>query len=245
MPSITTYRSDGIGSTIQVYLLCYALAKLNNFDFSFSSFGEILNFDKDGKTNKEHTEEWNKFFSLKSVATKNENDLVTVIDSTQIMRSVDRNFLNKAKPFLTDLKKLVSYAPNKLYFLPDKTNVAIHVRQFVKNQDNDPNPIRRCYSGSNQDVNYYTALVKQLKTEKSNIHVFTVGEEKLLDYLEDDNVKIHYNESSFSDMYHMIMSDILVMANSSFSYVAHLLNSGETYVDRTFYHPTYESAKLI
>jgi hypothetical protein len=247
MNFLTTERSDGVGSTIQAYLLCYALAKINNLEFHFSSFGEILNFDKDGKTNKEHTEEWNNFFNLKDVSKNlNEGDTLSLVDSTHLIKNLNYNILDHFKPYLLGLRNIIKYEPKNYYFNSDKINIGIHIRQFVENQDNDRNPIRRYFDGSEHKINYYRSLLNSLKIIKnSNIHIFTTGKEKILDFLTDQNVTVHYNENSFSDMFHLIMSDILVMANSSFSYVAHLLNHGETYVDRSFYHPTYSSSKII
>jgi len=248
MQYLTTQRSDGIGSTIQVYLLCYGLSKLTNLGFYFSSFGEILNFDKDGKSNEEHTQQWNSFFNLNKVSTNSllDGELISMLDSTQLIQNLNKEVLDQMKPYLLNLKNIIQYGPKKNYFKPDKINIGIHIRQFVENQDNDPNPIRRCFDGSPDKINYYSNLLNNLKQIKnSNIHIFTTGKENILDFLLDQNVFIHYNESSFSDMFHLIMSDILVMANSSFSYVAHLLNGGETYVDRSFYHPTYSSSKII
>lgn len=243
MKALSTHRSDGVGSTIQVYLFCYALSKLNNLKFYFDGFGKILNFDKDGKSDQLHTEDWNNFFNLYKVADKlDKNDVIQNIDSNFLMKNL--NNIDLFKPFLQNLKNNINYEPKNKYFFENKTNIAVHIRQFVKNQDNDTNPIRNYFDITQKEK--YLNLINELLTFKnSNIHIFTTGEVKILDFLEKENVFIHYNESSFSDMYHMIMADKLVMANSSFSYVAHLMNCGESYVNRNFYHPTYSGSKII
>ena len=48
------------------------------------------------------------------------------------------------------------------------------------------------------------------------------------------NIKLHIDEDATSDLYHMSNSDLFVMSNSSFSWIASLLNSNQKIVRNNF-----------
>ena len=50
----------------------------------------------------------------------------------------------------------------------------------------------------------------------------------------DFNVRIHLDDPPVSDIYHMANADLLVMSNSSFSWVPSLLNSNQKIVRDNF-----------
>ena len=85
----------------------------------------------------------------------------------------------------------------------------------------------------------YRNLINFLKSStegrKTTLHIHSQGFitkfDEFLDLKENDfNVRIHLDDHPVSDLYHMANADLLIMANSSFSWIASFLNSNQIIV---------------
>jgi predicted RNA binding protein with dsRBD fold (UPF0201 family) len=137
------------------------------------------------------------------------------------------------------------------YFVGD-VNICLHIRsgnpndipgELIANHREIYNPVR--------DFPRYENLISILKKKYSNkkvsFHVHSQGPiENFLNFLnlttENFSVIMHLNDHPASDIYHMSNADLLIMANSSFSLIASLMNSNPTIVRDNFWHFTYSNS---
>ena len=104
----------------------------------------------------------------------------------------------------------------------DKTrrNIAVHIRRGDVNSTKYPSRFT-----SNQQ---YIDLLKKMTLDNSTIYVFSEGAETdfqdIAAAFPDTPVVMRLNENIQTTFHHLVMADVLVLAKSSFSYCAGLLN---------------------
>jgi len=91
-----------------------------------------------------------------------------------------------------------------------------------------------------------STLKKAYGGRKVVFHVYSQGTPKDFGFFFDldHNVILHIEEYPTVSLYHMATSDVLVMANSSLSYVAHLYGKCFTIARDSFYHKLYEKTSV-
>ena len=83
------------------------------------------------------------------------------------------------------------------------------------------------------------------------IHVFSEGEDSdfqdIIDAFGDVNVVMHINENICVTFHHLVMADIMVVARSSFSYCAGLINKNVIVANniKNWWHKPLASWKMI
>jgi len=137
------------------------------------------------------------------------------------------------------------------YFTGD-TNICLHIRsgnpndipgELIANHREIYNPIR----DFSRYENLISILKKKYSDKKVSFHIHSQGPiENFLNFLnlttENFSVIMHLNDHPVSDIYHMSHADLLIMANSSFSLIASLMNSNPTIVRDNFWHFTYSNS---
>lgn len=119
-------------------------------------------------------------------------------------------------------------------------HVALHVR-IVAAGDGDLNPIRKYFGqGNEDDDNYFFNHMRQIQEKLSSLpitfHIYSEGSFEalnkktafLLFQTEKNRVQFHLDENPFQSLRDMVQAHILVAANSSYSYLAHILRTGPT-----------------
>ena len=142
-------------------------------------------------------------------------------------------------------KERIEFIRNNLVFdghkyFEDGVNICWHLR--TANPNDIPaeivSPLRDYYTPE-KNFSRYENLIELLKSNsegrKVTLHIhsqgFTHDFQPLLDLKEENfNIVSHIDESPLSDLYHMAHADLLVMSNSSFSWIASLLNTNQTIV---------------
>jgi hypothetical protein len=77
-------------------------------------------------------------------------------------------------------------------------------------------------------------------------YIFSQGNEEEFQFLKKENVFLHIEENPLISLYHMINADFLITANSSLSYIAHLLSNHEKCFGRVnFWHKWKKETILI
>jgi len=122
-------------------------------------------------------------------------------------------------------------------YFDEGINISLHIR--TANPNDIPaeivSPYREKYIFE-RDFTRYTNLVNFLKrnTEgrKTTLHIhsqgFTTNFEEFFELKEEDfNIKLHIDDHPISDIYHMVNADLLIMSNSSFSWLSSLMNSNQ------------------
>lgn len=99
-------------------------------------------------------------------------------------------------------------------------NVAVHIRRGDVNRTKYPSRFI-----TNKQ---YIDLLRKINVDNSIIHIVSEGEEKdfqdIVTEFPNNKVVMHINENIQLSFHHLVMSDVLVLAKSSFSYCAGLLN---------------------
>lgn len=162
-------------------------------------------------------------------------------------------------------KERIDYFKNNLkydgetYFKDGEINVVLHIRAQnpvdVNIDENGfcilPSDILRELYNREKDFPRHLNLIDRLKKKYYNkkivIHICSQGfVNSFENYLELSTdfceIKLHIDKNPIEDLYHMIYSDVFVMANSGFSYIASLMRSGVTYTRDNFWCTTLSSA---
>lgn len=131
-------------------------------------------------------------------------------------------------------------------------NISCHIRSPNPNDiSNELSAPHREIYNRDRDFLRYENLISILKKKYLNdnvfFHIHSQGNmENFLNFLdlatEKFHVIMHLNDHPISDIYHMSHADLLVMANSSFSLIASLMNSNPTIVRDNFWHFTYTNS---
>ena len=181
---------------------------------------------------------------------KTKKDLFVEVKKKDIMKFADKNYKLWGS-LVKELSPCISFDSDRYYFDDDKLNISLHVRNFITGRDNDTSPSREYFS-KDKRVDYYTNLLKKFnsifsknnktKSLKKEYHIYSRSE------VPDDMsqfecftelelpIKFHINEHPLISLYHLIKSDIRVVSNSSFSYLAALYGDGLSIVRDNFHH---------
>lgn len=156
-------------------------------------------------------------------------------------------------------KERVDKIRNKLIltgekYFNDDINISLHLR--TTNPNDIPSeivsPLREYYvkeSGFYRYRNLINFLKENTQNQKVTLHIhsqgFTTNFEEFLEFRTDEfDVKIHIDDHPVVDLYHMSNSDLLVMSNSSFSWVSSLLNSNQKIVRDNFTNGSFTHNSL-
>lgn len=264
--SINFGIKEGIGAIAQSQLLLYAICKKFNVLFYNSGFKNIGHSTYTNYSQDEWSDLFTKFFnfstnkqienqiSFSKIDDKfllfvednrnNSEDILIYLNSESVLE-YGQSIIHEIyeEKYLIDIKYNFSFDSN--YFCRDFLNICLHIRN-INPEDNSLQDFRELYNS--KQIFKYINLIKHLKevceNEKVKLHLHSQGDEKDFNELlncQDKNFQIilHLNENPISDIYHMSYADLLIMANSSFSWIAHLLNYNVTLVRDNFWHATY------
>jgi hypothetical protein len=169
------------------------------------------------------------------------------------------NFLDQNFKFVQDTFKTLrenfkksKYLPQN-YFNKNEINIAIHVRNFCIPPD-DPvclTPNRELFSPDNHMDHFYRSFIKKISEQFKNhdvcFHIYAIDSKEtaytkfnhFANYLnsEKHRMAFHINENHTTTFLHLAMSDIFLMAKSSFSYIAHFYCDGLILIRNNFWHP--------
>ena len=247
-------HTEGIGAMAQYQIICYVLSKLYNTEYYFTGFKNLTHNQYFDITQEQWCKDITDFFnfpisevsdlprisfhqldkSLEEFINDN-NNIIIDFESSHLMSFID-NYIDipEVNIILNELGKNIKLDNSLKYFNKDKQNIAIHIRKYTQT-DCDLNPRRELFDKSKE--NYYIDLINQLNNNNNEFHIFSQGKEENFNFLKKDNVVLHIEEHPLTSLYHMINTDVLVTANSSLSYVAHLLgNHKQCFVRDTFFH---------
>jgi hypothetical protein len=259
------YGTEGIGAVVQYQLLLHAICKKLGVGFYSSPFKNIAHSSYNNCENQKWSSSFTNFFNFPIKDDSEYNFLFSKIDdeffsfienykdtSSSILVYLEPECILEygqlivdeiyKKKYLIDVKK--NFIFNDNYFSDDKLNISLHIR-CINPEDNSLQDFRELYNKNNLK---YINLIKFIKKicigQKVDFHIHSQGDEKnfieFLEYQEKDfQFKLHINDHPISDIYHMSHADLLIMANSSFSWISHLMNYNTSLVRDNFWHITY------
>jgi hypothetical protein len=255
-------KTEGIGAVVQYQIICYILSKIYDTQFYFTGFKNLHHYQYFDTTQEKWDQEINDFFNFKTssflthdVININNDSLLS--NSLEIKETVILNFEGaylmrtmykiidkiKTREVLLELKNNLKLKQEQKYFKNNKKNIAIHIRKFTKT-DNCTITNREYFTEARKNI--YLNYIEQLDNENHMFHIYSQGTEEEFEFLKKENVILHIEENPLISLYHMINADFLITANSSFSYIAHLLGTHEKCFGRSnFWHKWKKETKLI
>jgi hypothetical protein len=179
-----------------------------------------------------------------------------LIDIDHSHATITQFCANNVKEIFT--KERIDKVKNNLIFTGKKyfdnnINISWHIRS--PNPNDVPselvNPKREIYDSEKDYIRFKNLiyfLKENVEDKKATLHIHSQGKEddfsKLLELKSDNfSINLHLNEDPISDLYHMSNANLLIMANSSFSWMASLMNSNQTIVRDNFDFFTHNSLK--
>ena len=264
--AINSGKKEGIGAILQSQLLLYAICKKLGVEFYNQGFKNIGHSTYSEYSQEEWDNLFTNFFNLstnKIISHKlpfkkiddgfisfietqknSSEDYLIYLDPEEVLR-YGQSIINEIyeNKYLVDLKNNFNF--NQQYFSNQELNISLHIRS-INPEDIMFQDCREYYDRDNnfKYINSINHLKKVCNNEKVNLHIYSQGQDKNFSNLlncEEDNFKVtlHLNQNPISDIYHMCHSDVFIMSNSSFSWIAHLLNYNPTLVRDNFWHSTY------
>lgn len=244
---------DGFGAILTRHLLCYCLAKRQNNNFVFPGFRKIIMENAVGQHDisknywktiinergESYLDELTHFINFNPKKDNEESEFLTwdnVIKETKELISF--------KHHLKELKRNIQYDGDK-YFT--KKSVCWHIR--VPNMQYDfqksiNDKRRELGIPSQQRINNVIALAKS-KLNDFKLYVISNDDGLQSKMNFDCDVEFKLNDDMLTDLYHMIHADLLICANSSYSFCAYLLNGGEVAIRDNVVIPTFSDSIFL
>lgn len=260
------WGEEGIGSVVQWNILLYALSKDLDVKFCADSFSNINHYQYNNISCEEWSNQFTQFFNFEKVNNPdleinfygNLLDLKNHIDnhdksSIQVLnipkQFIVNNCLNRLDEFSN--KNLFSEIKNNLFF-DDNTyfentylNICLHLRSTNPSDIPPEFPAMETYGiwiGGNKIINLINQLKELYSKRNVKFYIHSQGEEtNFLDLKEQTTekfiVELKLNQTPASDLYHMSNADVLILAKSSYSWIAHLLNNNLIFARNDFHQP--------
>lgn len=179
---------------------------------------------------------------------ENKENILLEVTPKSIMKFADSNIEKiETSGYIKELREHLVFENEKKYFSNDFKNISIHIRKYTTT-DCDLSSVREYYTLENRNkiINILKKVTDKFFTkEKIKIHVYSQGNEEefyFLTFLNNDRIEVifHIEEYPIVSLYHMINSDILIGANSSFSYISHLYGKTVNIFRNNFQHSLYK-----
>jgi len=204
---------NGFGCMYQTKICALAHCRLNNLEYSHTDFKMIHHYTS--------VDVANEFIGFQNYPKADDNTIKLKYDAYLYDCDPDLYFNSKIIKEIRD-NYYLNKKPENIY-----TNyIAIHIRRGDVNEIN-------CADRYNT-IEYYLNLIPKLIKlyPDKKLVVFSEGKINDFRYLEDEfDITIDLNTDEFKVFNYMVQADVLVIARSSYSYVAALLNVNKIHCD--------------
>lgn len=265
---------EGIGAMAQYQIICYILSKVYGVKFYFEGFKNVAHYQHFNADPTEWDSDFNKFFNFPTTIDTtlqeinhsdikqpladfiNENDNVKItFDNGHYLLNFLDNYIDDltVQSICTELKNNIFLEKEKIYFDTNDTNIAFHIRVPTAVDiivEPNLNPKREMFDDSKTPE-----ILEKLKYVDRTIdlpnkvyHIYSQGQESDFEFLKQSNlnIKLHIEEYVPISLYHMINCDVLIAANSSMSWIAHILgNQKFSFVRNTFFNRWRSSSIIV
>jgi len=254
---------QGIGAMVQTQLFAKALSQLFNCNYIFRGFKNFTHYQYFDITQERFMDDINHFFNLYENETLQiEKIKITTLEEFFIhISNLNRNLEIELEPslvmqlgqqYLEEFEKhgFIKQIKNKFNLKQEKQKddfiIAIHIRKFTKT-DCDPSSFRDYFSKEKEEyyLNLVDGLREKYKSKNPKFQIYSQGSIEDFSFLKAEDTSFFIEEYPLDSFEKMLYSDVFVMANSSLSYIVHLLRDKITYCKTGFYHKTYENLKMF
>lgn len=211
-----TGKTDGFGAQYHAIMSGIAICKYKNYIYLHTPMKEVAHVKTLDKLN------LNKFIGIKS---EKNNKAIDIKEEFSYEVHTSKN------PSIYYTKEVINQIRNYYYSTDkpgiDNIDIAIHIRRgdVVKNTVG-PAKIDRF-----TDDNFYKEVIKKLLAKYPNyiIHIYSEGKVKDFSIKEHSRIRFHLNEDLIATFHSLVKAKVLIMAKSSLSYSAGILNENKVY----------------
>ncbi len=250
------------GAILQIEVLAYIMSLYYKKPFLR---GKIFFIDKI-YTPKKEIKKFNALFDFFGKKLNRIDNIKNIYDHNDL-KSINDGFIynisyKTTQNFIKNLTKheneniFLEFRKKFWFFNKKKKNkiktIVIHVRNYIKNHDDNYGSVSIQYQYFNHDYKlptynkkffelWFVSIVKEivksenLKKNKFRIFLCSAGEKADFDEIVSKlkmigNIQLFINKSSFSTFKIMINANYLILSQSAFSYLASLINDGKKYI---------------
>jgi hypothetical protein len=253
-------NEHGIGALVQSQVACYIASKIYKVNYYFTGFKNMYHYQYYSIDRDSWDLSINNFFNFPITEklhlntiyfNSNDNDLLNIInnnnniiiniDSSYLLRFMDIHINQEyTKNICEELRFKINIPEDEIYFKKEETNIAFHIRVYTQT-DCCKDPNREYFNDSKIEstVNKLKNIDSLIDMPNKIYHIYSQGNSSDFEFLKDTNLNIvlHIEEYPTISLYHMINADVLITANSSFSYISHILGNHKLlFVRDTFFH---------
>ena len=252
---------EGAGSLYQDYIAAWIMSRALGI-----GYGHIRpEYVHHAESDPEYVEKWEQMFGFLAATSVRSGFPVVSLEVQKPISPNLSYVLSSAKRFVdlnrpkfervkNDLRQnffqYVKYSPKKvLWDSSKKFKIALHLRNANRNDEvlpySLPWELFTYNYGPNQNhqfySRYYSTILNKIKDELGHenvdIHVFSQGDAKDFEEIVATGATLHLDEvDALDSFWHFVHADVLVMAKSSFSYLACLLNPNVKIIRNCFRH---------
>ena len=221
-----TGKTDGFGAQYQSIMSGIAYCKFKNYNYIHTPFKKISQ-----SYNQE--ESLNKFIGIPIIDFK---------DNINISEKFSKTVHYSQNPSNYYTNEVLKILRNYYYSTPkpsiENIDIAIHIRRGDVDFKTHP---RRYTSNI-----HYNKIIKYFNSKYPNYNIVIFSEGSLEDFnkIKGKNISFRLNENIEKTFHSLVSSKIFVMAKSSFSYSAALLNTNDIYYIN-FWHKPLKHWKII
>lgn len=199
--------------------------------FNIKSINSIVEIDKENTTtNKEVVKLFNVSNNDIDMIIKNPDKIFSITLPFNIVDNAPNIYYNIIRNDIINAYNNSNYELS--LFDNDRKNIVIHIR-VLNECDNEIETIQyeNLIGIRYTSYEHYTILINKLKNIYPNYNIHIFSQKKISLYYKDidkiENVKLHLDTDAITSFHHMCNSDILVIAKSSFSYLAAIYNKNK------------------
>lgn len=247
-------RDDGAGAQVSARVSAMIFAGLTGAKYAHSPMRNVAHVPE-GMTPEAWSAAWETFFNL-GMGQPLAADLVAAGYATRDVRKPRRALLSRHTvhevahchkvtdhfpeawaAIAPELRKRYDATPKPELagFDPARLNVALHVR---RGDVGSAGQFSERFTGNDQILAFFDALAGRLAPYASPcFRLFSEGSPEAFPGFAERGIELHLNEDVFTTFHHLVSADVLLVAKSSFSYLAGVLGGGVCFIDRLGHPP--------
>jgi hypothetical protein len=250
-------KKDGLGSQVQAHYSTYLFARILNIHFAYCPPEYIDHLDE--KNQSEEIAQFTRQFGLErlglSMTDVSNRKEISLDDAKAMIQAAPSLIFNKKavlfsksqfnhvadlkisayEKIRTELRRVYNPVTDTSKGDKDVFTIALHVRR------GDVNDVQHAHRYTSNEI-----LLKRIKTissryQKNNlsfrIYLYSTGKEEEFGTEIGGLVTFRLNQNPFQSFDELVQADVLVMAKSSFSYCAGILNEGDVFYEPFWHKP--------
>ena len=258
------FDAEGIGSVAQWNILLAALAQDLEVEFCADPFSNLNHYQYNGFSSRDWSDLFTKFFNFKTRNASNKlieyngdiNGLQNLINTSNedLTINLSKQFIvNNCfsritefgdKGYFTNIRNNLVFEDD-VYFDKNYLNISLHLRSTNPGDIPPDCPAMETFGvwlGEDKICNLIDQLKQKYYNSKVRLYIHSQGDSEKFSMVqnkstEEFQVILKLNELPTRDLYHMSYSDVLILARSSYSWIAHLLNDNLTIARDNFHQP--------